>query len=247
MNKRTGGARRNDAMLKWVKDTRERLKVDGAHPVVSGWIAAALGALFATGVALLVGAPAWRDMGAFMCMLALYHMWEWSYVALFHRDELSGDSFLINHSVEWVCAWAFALAEYVVEHALWPGMKSRALVMLVGWCVAAAGQGLRTASMWHAGSNFAHLIEDEARPDHELVTTGVYAFSRHPSYLGWFWWTVGMAVLLGNPVTAVGFVLASWYFFKDRIEYEEHTLVDMFGDKYIEYRKRVPVRIPFIN
>ena len=234
-------------LTKWVKDTCERLKIDRKHPLVSGWIAAALGMTFATGEALVFCTSSWCDLGVFLCMLAIYHMWEWSYVALFHTDELSGDSFLINHSVEWVCAWAFAIFEYFGEHWLWPGMKSHFLVIFMGWCIAAAGQGLRTASMWHAGSNFAHMIEDEARPDHKLVTTGVYSFSRHPSYLGWFWWTVGMAMILGNPVTAIGFVGAAWYFFKDRIEYEEQTLVDMFGEQYIEYRKRVPVRIPFIK
>ena len=245
--KKTKAAGGIDGLKAWVKKTTDRLQLNKEHPAVSAWIACGLGAVFMLGATLAVRSPGWRDLGLFLCLLAFYHMWEWTYVALFHPRELSGNSFLINHSVEWVCAWAFAFAEYALEHALWPGMKSRWCVMLPALAVAAAGQALRTVSMFQAGSNFAHIIEEDARADHRLVTTGVYAVSRHPSYLGWFWWTVGMAALLGNPLSAVAFPAAAWYFFHDRIAYEERTLVAIFGDQYVEYRKRVPVRIPFIN
>lgn len=32
------------------------------------------------------------------------------------------------------------------------------------------------------------------RPGHELVTSGIYSWSRHPSYAGFFWWAVGTQV-----------------------------------------------------
>ena len=231
----------------WLKDTTERLKIDRTHPVVNAWIAFALGIVFMVGVTLALFAPAWRDLGAFCIMISFYHMWEWSYVSLFHQDELSADSFLINHSVEWILAWVIAISEYFIEHFFWPDMKSRWYITLPALCVVIFGQSLRTVSMFHAGSNFAHLIEEESRADHKLVTTGVYSFSRHPSYLGWFWWTIGMAGLLANPVSVVVFAGFAWYFFADRIPYEESTLIEQFGEDYIEYKKRVPVRIPFIN
>jgi len=232
---------------KWAKDAAERLRLDRRHPVVSAWIAFGLGIVFMLGVSLLTMAPGWRDLGLFCCMLALYHMWEWSYVSLFHGNELSGDSFLINHSVEWVSAWAIGITEYFLEHLIWPDMKSRWFVMLPAWCIVLFGQAFRTISMYQAGSNFAHMIEEDARADHKLVTTGLYSFSRHPSYLGWFWWTIGMAALLGNPVSVIGFAGVAWYFFYDRIAYEEQLLIDMFGNQYLEYKQRVPVRIPFIK
>jgi len=233
--------------LSWFKATTERLRLDRRHPAVMAWIAFALGAVFMFGWALFFLAPAWRDIGIFCFMISFYHMWEWCYVSLFHSDELSGDSFLINHSVEWIAAWAICISEYFIEHLIWPDMKARWYVIIPAWIVVILGQSLRTVSMFQAGSNFAHLIEEDARADHKLVTTGVYSFSRHPSYLGWFWWTIGMASLLANPVSAVIFAGAAWYFFKDRIEYEEKYLIDMFGEQYIEYKKNVPVRIPFIN
>jgi protein-S-isoprenylcysteine O-methyltransferase len=92
---------------------------------------------------------------------------------------------------------------------------------------------------------------------------------RHPSYFGWFWWSIGMAFLLGNPITIAAFACASWQFFADRIPYdqypkhlnitvlaltnvsfdrfEEEALIKMFGQSYIEYRKRTPTGIPLIK
>lgn len=45
-----------------------------------------------------------------------------------------------------------------------------------------------------AGTSFTHLISYDKRRDHRLVTRGVYSLFRHPSYVGWFWWSVGTQV-----------------------------------------------------
>ena len=48
--------------------------------------------------------------------------------------------------------------------------------------------------MIHAGRNFNHLVQSTKSETHELVTSGIYAWSRHPSYVGWFLWSVGTQV-----------------------------------------------------
>lgn len=53
--------------------------------------------------------------------------------------------------------------------------------------------------------------------------------------------------MLMNPICIAGFGYVSWMFFKDRIEEEEKTLVDFFGEDYQRYRARTPVGIPGIN
>ena len=77
--------------------------------------------------------------------------------------------------------------------------------------------------------------------------TGVYSFSRHPSYFGWFLWSIGTHLLLSNFVSFGLYFYASIRFFKGRIEYEEEHLKDFFGGKYEDYIKKVPHRIPFIE
>jgi len=82
-----------------------------------------------------------------------------------------------------------------------------------------AGQYFRMAAMYTAAANFSHRIEYMKRQDHVLVTHGVYRFVRHPSYLGWFMWTVGSQVLLANPIAVVTYAVVAWGFFRDRIPY----------------------------
>lgn len=40
--------------------------------------------------------------------------------------------------------------------------------------------------------------------------------------------------------------MASWKFFSDRIQYEEATLVEFFGDQYRAYKAKTPTGIPMI-
>lgn len=48
------------------------------------------------------------------------------------------------------------------------------LIPLRTFCFVWIGQTLRAAAMWTAKSNFSHTIEEQKRPEHMLVTTGVY-------------------------------------------------------------------------
>jgi len=108
------------------------------------------------------------------------------------------------------------------------------------------GQGLRSGAMIHASNNFSHIVADKKRGDHELVTTGVYGWTRHPSYVGFFYWATGTQVMLGNKVALIGFVGMLWVFFSRRIRGEEKYLVEFFGDEYRGYRERVGTGLPFI-
>lgn len=50
-----------------------------------------------------------------------------------------------------------------------------------------------------------------------------------------------------NPICLVGYTLASWNFFKERIEVEEITLLNFFQEEYVEYQKKVGTGLPFIK
>jgi protein-S-isoprenylcysteine O-methyltransferase len=119
--------------------------------------------------------------------------------------------------------------------------------------------------MAEAGTNFNHTLAKIKREGHVLVTTGVYAWLRHPSYCAFFWWALGTQVLVGNKICFLGYLLVLWNFFRRRIKGEsefidifvqllanspigeELTLVAFFGQDYVEYRKRTGTGIPFIR
>jgi protein-S-isoprenylcysteine O-methyltransferase Ste14 len=45
----------------------------------------------------------------------------------------------------------------------------------------------------------------------------LYAYFRHPSYFGFFWWGIGTQVMLGNTLCLVAYAGVLWYFFMKRI------------------------------
>lgn len=81
----------------------------------------------------------------------------------------------------------------------------------------------------------------------ECAAASPTRFIRHPSYCGWFWWSVGTQVLLGNPACTVLYAAAAWQFFRHRIPYEEATLESFFGEQYRAYMARTIVGVPFVK
>ncbi len=83
------------------------------------------------------------------------------------------------------------------------------------------------------------------RKDHQLITHGVYRFTRHPIYLG------VLTMCFGVPVYAsslYGFLTMSVLIpiFLNRIRMEERMLIEEFGDAYQAYRKATRKLIPFL-
>lgn len=54
-------------------------------------------------------------------------------------------------------------------------------------------------------------------------------------------------VMLCNPVCIAGYTMASWRFFRERIEEEELSLIHFFAEDYLEYKKKVGTGLPFIS
>ncbi|KFY61648.1 hypothetical protein V497_02839 [Pseudogymnoascus sp. VKM F-4516 (FW-969)] len=123
----------------------------------------------------------------------------------------------------------------------------RTLTLALGLLLVPLGQLVRSLAMVQAGGNFNHIVQARKASTHQLVTSGIYSVSRHPSYFGFFWWGLGTQLVLGNVVCFVGYAGVLWVFFKRRIAGEEEYLVRFFGREYIDYRARTGVWIPFIQ
>ncbi|XP_032904047.1 60S ribosomal protein L22 isoform X1 [Amblyraja radiata] len=206
-----------------------------------------LGFVCGCGLILSFGGSSWQHFGWYLCSLSLFHYSEYLVTAVINPRSLSLDSFLLNHSAEYKLAAMSSWVEFTIEKLLFPDMKQVTWLSFLGLLMVLFGELLRKSAMLTAGSNFNHIVQNEKAETHRLVTSGVYSWSRHPSYVGWFYWSIGTQVILCNPICIVGYTMASWRFFRERIEEEEMTLIQFFGEDYELYKKMIPTRLPFIK
>lgn len=76
------------------------------------------------------------------------------------------------------------------------------------------------------------------RESGKLKTTGVYAFCRHPVYVGLFFMGVGYSLYYFSIVSAVSTVLLS-VLMNSKASFEEGLLLRKYGEEYEAYKKRV--------
>ena len=110
-------------------------------------------------------------------------------------------------------------------------------VSLLWWGtgVGAAGLSLRA---WAAGS-----IEK----DRELATTGPYAHTRNPLYLGSFMLAAGVAVAGGQWVFGVALLALFLLVYRATVLREATELEARFGEPYQVYSAQVPAVVPRIT
>ncbi len=131
------------------------------------------------------------------------------------------------------------------------------------WMLAKDPQNLRQLSIWNitgltlfvVGLTIALVAVFTLRrfylstlviiEDHQLITHGIYRFTRHPIYFG------VLIGIMGVPVYApslYGFLILSLLIpiFLNRIRMEEELLTEEFGDAYRAYKETTRKLIPFV-
>lgn len=207
-----------------------------------------LGFLFAVGIFINIYSNASLQIfGVYMCIMTLFHYSEFLAIAIIQPKLVSTDSFVINHSKEYTVAAITSWLEYFLEYYFFPEMKTFHWLSNIGLLICIGGEMLRKIAMFTAKSNFNHIVQCEKSDDHVLVTHGVYSFCRHPSYVGWFYWSIGTQITLLNPICTIAYAYVSWYFFRERICIEELTLLNFFGKQYYDYQQEVGTGLPLIK
>jgi methanethiol S-methyltransferase len=95
--------------------------------------------------------------------------------------------------------------------------------------------GLRQVWLYLRGQEYTHL---------KFATPSLYKVVRHPLYVGLllaFWSTPTMTV------THLVFALMTTAYILVGIQFEERDLVDLHGNAYADYRRQVPMLIPFTH
>ena len=109
-------------------------------------------------------------------------------------------------------------------------------LIIVGLMIMIVGQ----ATLWRNYSGTVII-----RVDHQLITHGIYRFTRNPIYLG------AIMVITGLPVYAAslyGFLtsLVLTAIILNRIRLEEQLLTEEFQEAYQKYKRTTKRLIPFI-
>jgi protein-S-isoprenylcysteine O-methyltransferase len=209
----------------------------------------------------------------YITAMCTFHLLEFYVTAFFNPTVVSSDSFLVNHSKAYTVAAIIASTEFwfrfwffsdtstnrtttttttqsqdvttptntIATNYLWISITILGILMVI------VSQFIRSWAMMKCGESFNHYIQTQKKDNHILVTNGIYTWLRHPSYFGFYYWSIGTQLVLHNPFSCLLFALAGWKFFSQRIPYEERSLIRLFGDEYYDYVMRSYVGIPFIR
>ncbi len=105
-----------------------------------------------------------------------------------------------------------------------------------GFLMGLLGDGIFLLSVLCMKDSWRAGIPDKDRT--ELVTTGIYRFSRNPAFLGFDLMYIGVLLLYGNLLT-LGFSVFAMVMLHLQILQEERYLVHAFGAPYQAYCRQV--------
>lgn len=117
-------------------------------------------------------------------------------------------------------------------------------IRYLGLFLFVCGVLLRVSAIRNLGKFFT--MDLSIRKEHQLITTGVYKYIRHPSYTGIIIALTGAGLALNNWISLFFGTILFFLAFNKRISNEEKGLINCFGEEYIRYQKKTKRWIPFI-
>jgi protein-S-isoprenylcysteine O-methyltransferase len=177
----------------------------------------------------------------FAATLSAFHFLEFYITATYNTPAATTAAFLLSaNGTAYNAAHALAFLETITSHwlfaypSLLPAGTPRNTLLASGFASLVLGQVARSLAMAQAGTNFNHTVQMKKATDHTLVTDGIYAWLRHPSYFGFYWWGVGGQVVLGNWICCAGYAVILWRFFNRRIK-RKSSLFFFFGSRRMPF------------
>lgn len=168
----------------------------------------------------------WRTLGAFTAfMVALFSEMFGFPLTIYFLTSILGskypvlDPFTHLNGHLWVALAGGSTIVYSILHPLSNVIIFSGLIVIaIGW------KGI------HSGNG-------------ELVTSGIYKYIRHPQYSGFVLMIVGFLIQWPTIITLIMAPILLIMYTK-LAKKEEKKMVELFGEKYEEYRKQVPAFIP---
>ncbi|NHJ84423.1 MAG: isoprenylcysteine carboxylmethyltransferase family protein [Asgard group archaeon] len=89
---------------------------------------------------------------------------------------------------------------------------------------------------FYLGRNFSYTLR--LRDNHTLVTSGPYRFIRHPMYSAFILFHTSFFLITQNWFFGIVWIGGLIIILLLRVNKEEEMLIEVFGDKYSDYKKR---------
>ncbi len=105
-----------------------------------------------------------------------------------------------------------------------------------GFCIGMLGDAVFLLSVLCMKDSWRAGIPDKDKT--ELVTTGIYRYSRNPAFLGFDFMYIGVLLMYGNLLT-LAFSVFAMVMLHLQILQEERYLENSFGAAYTAYKKQV--------
>jgi len=124
---------------------------------------------------------------------------------------------------------------YASLSGLWELTVPNMLRYTVGGGLTISGLFLMIAG----GISFGSLRRVNGKADDQLITTGIYRWSRNPQNVGWILALLGISILgkSGFALLMTGLFIVR---FVSYVKEEEKHLETQFGQEYCDYRERTP-------
>jgi protein-S-isoprenylcysteine O-methyltransferase Ste14 len=116
-------------------------------------------------------------------------------------------------------------------------------VVVAGLLVVLMGVAFSIWARLMLGDNWSNRVT--VKEDHTLVQSGPYRIVRHPIYSGILLGMLGSALQRGEVRSFVGLMICGFSFWL-KTRAEEQFMVQTFGEKYMQYRRKVKALAPFI-
>jgi len=136
--------------------------------------------------------------------------------------------FVHSRGLDWLASYQF--------------LAVNAITGSVSVLICALGLGFAFWARINIGRNWGSPMSVKENPD--LVTSGPYAYVRHPIYSGVLLAMLGSSIIFGAWWIVLSIISGIYFVYSAIVE--EKLLIQQFPDQYPEYRARTKMLIPFI-
>lgn len=116
----------------------------------------------------------------------------------------------------------------------------------VAFGVSLLGQFIRILTVGYTPKNTSGRNTEEQLAD-VLNTTGIYSIVRHPLYVGNYFMSLGVVLLIDNYWFAIIFTLFYWLYYERIMFAEEQFLRGKFGQSYVDWSNQTSAFVPSLK